>query len=482
MSDISPAVDGFGDYFARVGRAVDEWLASGPPDALATGVPWRDLLAGPVPEEGVGAQQALDEYLRLLLPHGSRLSTPTFWGWIATGPTTLPTAVAAATMVVAPGRVTFTAFNHVEELSLQWLAEVFGLGERMRGVYSSGGSTANLLALGAARQWALEQAGIDAAASGLDGRPLAIYASTQAHRTIQRAAGVLGIGRDRVREVGVDSRMRLDLADLRRALRRDLAAGVLPVAVVATVGTTNTGTIDPLRGAADIAAESGAWLHVDGAYGLPGILDERVRPLYDGLELADSVITDPHKWMGAPVGIAATFVRDRTILERAFRQDPADYLEGSFAAEEIVSSLDSRGIRYDNLGVELTSPPRGVAVWAILRELGVAGLRRRIVADNDLARHLADRITGHPRLQLVAEPVLSICPFRYRTDAAADWDQINARILRRMVRETPLVTSSTRVDGAFVLRACFINVRTTREHVDELVETVARLGDEEASG
>jgi aromatic-L-amino-acid decarboxylase len=452
MADWAPAVDGFGTHLARVGAAMDDWLASDMPDPVQSPIPWADLLSGPIPSDGIGAEATVDEFLDLVMPHGTRLSSRSSWGWITTGPTAVPTIVAAGTMITAPQRQLLTAFHHLEEVSLEWLASLCGLGPDMRGVYSSGGSTANLVALGAARQWALEQVGMDPSADGLDGRPLGIYTSTQAHHTVQRSAGVLGLGRGAVRAIPTDDRQRMDLSALAEALRRDVAAGVLPVAVVAAAGTTNTGAIDPLRGAGELAREHGAWFHVDGAYGLPGILDERVAPLYDGLDLADSAITDPHKWLGAPVGVAATFVRDRAILHRAFTQEPADYLEGAVSADEVESSLDTMGIPYFDFGVELSSPPRGVMVWSILRELGVSGVRARVVADNDFARHVAARAHQHPRLEVVTEPVLSICGFRYRASDDQDWDALNARILRRIARETQIVVSSTVVGDTYVLR------------------------------
>ena len=139
------------------------------------------------------------------------------------------------------------------------------------------------------------------------------------------------------------------------------------------------------------------------------------------------------------------------------------------------------GVPYFDFGVELSSPPRGVMVWAILRELGVQGMRARIVADNDFARQVAARAHQHPRLEVLAEPVLSICGFRYRTDADLDWDAVNSRILRRIIRETPIIISSTFVDGDLVLRPCFINARTTPAHVDQFVDTVVRVGDEESA-
>lgn len=481
MSRSSPAVGDFGRYFQQVGAAVDDWLSSEKPDPLTSESGWQTLLTGQVPVHGIGADATIQEFVDVVLPNGGRLSSSASWGWITTGPTTVPTVVAAAGMIAAPQRYTLTAFNRLEELSLEWLAQLCGLGDHMKGVYSSGGSTANLVALGAARQWALEQAGVDPAADGLDGRRLALYTSTQAHHTVHRSASVLGIGRNSVRAIPTDRQLRMDLGALEAALRMDRAAGVLPVAVIAAAGTTNTGTIDPLRGAGELAREFGAWFHVDGAYGLPGILDERVASLYDGLDLADSTIVDPHKWLGAPVGVAATFVRDRAILHRAFTQEPADYLEGAFADDDVQVSLDSMGVPYFDFGVELSAPPRGVMVWAILRELGVEGMRQRIVDDNDFARHVAARAHEHPRLEVLAEPVLSICGFRYRGDTGHDWDAVNRQILRRLARETPIVVSSTVVDGNFVLRPCFINARTSRADVDGFIDTVIRFGDELSS-
>ncbi|MGE5409074.1 MAG: pyridoxal phosphate-dependent decarboxylase family protein, partial [Syntrophothermus sp.] len=262
-------------------------------------------------------------------------------------------------------------------------------------------------------------------------------------------------------------------------MTRDVAAGVVPIAVVATAGTTNTGAIDPLGAAGEVARKHEAWLHVDGAYGLPGILDDRLAGLYDGLELADSAIVDPHKWLGAPVGIAATLVRDRSLLHRAFTQEEAPYLEGAFArTSEARVSLDSFGIPYDDFGVELSAPARGVAVWSILRELGRTGVTARITRDNDFARHLASQVEESDRLELLAEPVLSICCFRYRAAGVPDLNGLNAAIARRLVRETPYLPSSTVVDGRFAIRPCFINARTRAEDVDGLVTAVVAIGDQ----
>lgn len=471
--------DSLAQQLGRIGAELDQFLRGEHGDAVARYGDWTTGLAGPLPQQGIGTEAVIEQLARDVIPNGMRLAEPGWWGFITVAPETLPAVAAAAAMVASPQRYTITAFNRLEELSLDWLGELCGLDASLKGVYSSGGSVANLVALGAARQSALERMHLDPAADGIGSERLALYASTEAHHTIHRSAAVLGIGRTNVRAIPTDGQQRMDVDALRRALAADVAAGVLPVAVVATAGTTNTGAIDPLRAVGETAREHDAWFHVDGAYGLPAILDDRVAPLYDGLELADSVIVDPHKWLGAPVGIAATFVRDRSVLHRAFTQEAAAYLEGSFAqASDVRVSVDSMGIPYADFAVELSAPARGVVVWSILRQLGRDGVRARVRRDNDLARYLADRVRASNVLELVAEPVLSICCFRYAVAEINNLDAFNAALFRRLVRETDYLPSSTLVNGRFALRPCFINPRTQRKHVDGLVEAVTAIGDD----
>ncbi len=473
------ATDDRNDFLRRVGVALDEFLYGPNVDPMTRRDQWKRALERALPDEGIGGDRVIDELASTVVPNGARIHESGFWGWITSEPSAVAVAASLAATVASPQRYTLTAFNYLEELSLDWLAQLCGLRSDMKGVYSSGGSVANLVALGAARQWALEALGIDPAAEGLGALRGAIYASAESHHTILRSAGILGLGRRSVRLIPTDQQQRLDPVALDRALEEDTAQGVVPVAVVATAGTTNTGVIDPLRECGELARRYGAWFHIDGAYGLPGILDERVRPLYDGLELADSVIVDPHKWLGAPTGIAATFVRDRSILHRAFTQEPADYLEGSFSdPDDARSSLDSMGIPYADFGVELSSPARGVVVWSILLELGRAGITRRVEGDNNLARHLAALARNDDHLELLSEPVLSICCFRYRRDGVADLDALNEQLHRRLIRETPYLPSATVVNGSFGLRPCFINPRTTVDDVEGLAAAVVRLGNE----
>jgi aromatic-L-amino-acid decarboxylase len=468
---------------ARLGAGLDEFVRFEHPDALRPGARWREALDRPLPAEGIGADAVLAELLQQVIPNGSAVPRPGFSSFITTGATTVGALAATAAAVAAPQRYGHTAFNLLEELSLRWLADLFGLGA-MQGVYSSGGSTANLLALGAARQRAFERLGRDPAAEGMD-RPAAIYASTETHHTVQRAAGVLGLGRRAVRAITCDRSGRLRVDALREAIAADRRAGVLPLAVVANAGTTNTGAIDPLSSIGELAREQGVWFHVDGAYGLPGLLDERVAPLYRGLAHADSVIVDPHKWLGASVGIGATFVRDRDLLRRAFTQEPAHYLEGSVvdgaahgaaAAATIEHSMDDFGIPYYDHGVELSAPSRGVVVWALLREIGVQGLRERVRRHNDMATAIAQMARSHPRLELLLEPTLSICCFRYVAPGVADLDALNRQLHRRLMRENRNMPSTTVVGGQLALRPCFIGARAGMAQARELVDDVLRLG------
>lgn len=459
----------------RIGEALDTFNRTQYPDPQNRPERWRVPLLQPLPQSGQGLDATVDELCKVLIPNGPPISRPTFTGFITTSPTTIAIATSAAAMLAAPQRQTLHAFHFVEELSLEWLAELLHLSPGMKGVYSSGGSVANLIAMGAARQWAGEQVGLDPAADGLT-RSGAIYATTETHHTIKRAAGVLGIGRKHVRHVPVDQQGRMKPEALRELIRADKAAGILPIAVVASAGTTNTGSIDPLAALGQVAREEGVWYHVDGAYGLPGILDERKRPHYAGLELSDSVIVDPHKWLGAQVGVATTFVRDREILYRAFTQEPADYLEGSLSSPDVQHSFDSMGIPYHDFGVELSSPPRGVVVWAILKEIGAEGLRRRVRLHNDMAAHIADRARVEPQLELLLEPTLSICCFRFTDQSITDLNAFNRALFRRLLLENEHLPSTTLVNGQYAIRPCFVGARTVWPHADQLVDAVLKHG------
>jgi len=202
------------------------------------------------------------------------------------------------------------------------------------------------------------------------------------------------------------------------------------------------------------------------------------------MERADSVAADPHKWLAAPLGCGAVFVRDRSLLGRAFTLEPAEYLEGSAGAGNPESPFDDFGEQYHDFNVEQSAQSRGVTVWANLAEIGRAGMRDRVRRHLDFARHVERRAREHPRLELVEPATLSICCFRYRSPDLDErrTNELNARVAKRLRSETPYVPSTTTVGGRYVIRPCYINPRTTMRDVDGLVDAVIRIGDAESLG
>ncbi len=473
--------DQIAHFLQQIGISLDEFLKFEHADAFQRSKSWKAQLDQPLPLQGEGIEAVVSELRQTVIPNGSAVPNPGFSSFITTGATTASTLAFTAANIASPQRYMGTAFNFLEEKSLEWLADMFTI-PQMKGVYSSGGSVANLIALGAARQSAFEKIAIDPAADGVD-RPVSIYASEECHHTIQRSAGVLGIGRRAVKSVACDSMGRMQVEKLQAAVENDLKQNILPLAIVANAGSTNTGAIDPLTEIGQLAHRYGIWFHVDGAYGLPGILDARIAPLFQGLEFADSVIVDPHKWLGASIGIAATFVKDRDLLLRAFTQEPADYLEGSVdqnseTTPSLEHSMDDFGIPYFDYGVELSAPSRGVVVWAMLKEIGVEGMRNRVVRHNDMARYLSDFCHQHNHLEVLCEPTLSICCFRYRDENINDLDQLNQRIHRRLIRENKFMPSTTRVNGQLAIRPCYVGARSEQKHAEGMLQSILRIGEQ----
>ncbi len=433
-----------------------------------------------LPEDGVGLDATIDE-LGLVAKWGCRVGAPGFVGFVTTGATT--SAIAAhATVAVAGGqRYMLHAFNALERTGLAWLAELCGLPPDVHGVFTSGGSTANLVALGAARQSAYEKLGVDVSADGLpEGANGRIYASGRAHRTIHRSAAVLGLGRNGVTEIAVDASSRIDVRALEATLREDARQGIVPIATVAIAGSTDTGCVDPIADVLEVARRYGSWVHIDGAYGLIANASPTFAPLFSGVTEADSWIVDPHKWLATGLGVGAVYVRDEEILTRAFAEGEAAYLEGSFSPDDVdaESQFDLIAGRWADQSLELSAPPRGVLVWAVLREIGRAGVVRRVERHVGFAHRIADRVRQDPRLELLLEPELSIVCFRYSSATGSDVNALNRRILERLRRETPFIPTSTIVDGAVAIRPCFINPRTTEREVDGLVDAVLRFGDD----
>jgi aromatic-L-amino-acid decarboxylase len=477
---------GLSEAMGRVLPALEEFLRFAGADPAVRTAAWRPALEQGLPGRGLGADAVLAALAEIVIPHGLRTGAPGFCGWVTTMPTTVPATAAFAGSLAAPQRWWSTPGNFLEVQALRWLGELLGVPASFAGSFTSGGSVANLLGLLAARQAAGERLGIDPAADGVAAlREPRLYASEDVHHVMLRALGVMGLGRRALCAVPVDRKRRLDLDALAAAIDADLSAGRTPIAVVASAGDVNTGLVDPIDEVRAIAHARGVWLHVDGAYGGFGVLDERVRARYGDLGAVDSFAVDPHKWLAVPVGCGATFVRDGGLLERALALEPAAYVAHAPRRDgDPGSPFDVLGEGNPDHSLDHSAPSRGLAVWAALAELGADGMRARVTRHLDCARRVAERVRAEPELELLAEPELSICVFRYHPPAIRDQgtlEALNLAVLLAVRARGRSVPSSTKVNNKLAIRPCFIGPRTTLADADALVDEVLAVGRELAA-
>ena len=332
---------------------------------------------------------------------------------------------------------------------------------------------ASFVALKAARDakspWNVRNEGVSA------GPPLKIYASTEVHVVTDRAADMLGVGADALRLVPTDAGLRMRVDRLRETIERDLREGRRPVAVVATAGTVGTGAIDPLAEIADVCAEYGLWFHVDGAYGGVAALVDELKPQFRGIERADSVALDPHKWLYTPHSGGAIVVRDVQRLLDAFAIHPA------YTHED--KALTRRGFDLYTIAPNFSRGFHALKIWVSLLAHGWSAYSRRIAHDVTLARYLCDRVEAHDELELLAPATLSITCFRYVPEglpASGEREDYLNRLNERLMAEIQLAgrvfPSNAVIDGKFAIRSCIVNYRTEAADMDALVDAAVTIG------
>jgi aromatic-L-amino-acid/L-tryptophan decarboxylase len=430
--------------------------------AVKPGDVGRQLAAAP-PDSPEPLDAVLDDYLRVIEPNVTHWNHPGFLAYFAitgSGPGIVGETLAAALNVNAMLWRTSPAATELEERVCEWLGQMMGLPPELRGHINDTASSSSLVALAAARH---RLPGLDVREQGLSGRPdappLTVYASDQAHSSIDKAAIVLGIGQQNVRRIESDGAFRMSVPALREAVAADRAAGRLPMAVVATVGSTSTTSVDPTPEIADLCAREGIWLHVDAAYAGAAAICPEYRALMPGIERADSLVVNPHKWLFTPVDCSVLFVRDPALLRAAFSLVP-EYLRTS--EEPGVTNL------MDN-GFQLGRRFRALKLWMVIRAFGVEGLRQRIREHCALARELAGRIEADPRFELAAPVPFSTVCFRARLAGAPEaQDRFNERLMARINAAGPVFLSHTALQGRYTLRVAFGNLRTGREQIDLL--------------
>jgi glutamate/tyrosine decarboxylase-like PLP-dependent enzyme len=420
--------------------------------------------AADFPDEGCGTLAALRELLELGAKAHVRSSGPRFFHWVVGG--TTPAALAAdwfATLIdqLAGAWDSSPLAIQLESISLAWLRELFGLPSAWGGVLTTGATTASFTALAGARQWWGEQHGVDIATNGLAGLPpVPVLSSGFIHAASRKALAMLGLGRDGVTCCQADETGRLDHVALERELKRLDGA---PAIVIANAGEVNAGHFDPIATMSDLARKHGAWLHVDGAFGLFARVSPRTAALADGVEHADSVISDGHKWLNVPFDCGFAFVRDPGLLSAVFSA------AASYMPEEEVFAFRSP---------ELSRRARSLAVWATLAAYGRSGYQAIVERCLDIAAHVAREVQLADDLELLAAAPLNIVCFRYRPPHVPETalDELNLQIGRAALTDGRVYVGTTRWGNTVGFRPAFVNWRTTTTDADLLLETVRDLG------
>ncbi len=436
------------DWIAEYFRAVEDTpvLAQVQPGEIREGIPAR------APERGEPMGEILQGFRTSIMPGITHWNHPGFlayFGISGSGPGVLGEMLSAALNVNAMLWRTSPAATELEEVVAGWVRDLLGLPETMFGIIQDTASNSSLVALAAARHRAYPQV----RKAGLFGLPPGrIYASEEAHSSIEKAGIALGLGQEGVRRIPVDGAFRLDVGALESALQEDRSQGIRPVALVATLGTTSTTSCDPVEAMARIASETGTWLHVDAAYGGAGAVLPELQSYFRGWEAADSVVFNPHKWLFTPVDCSLLFTRHRQLLQDTFSLVP-EYLRTEEA---------DRTTQLMDYGLALGRRFRALKLWFVLRYFGSEGIRRRIRHHIALANHFARRLEEAPRWRVMAPVPFSTVVFRFVPAGLeeVELDRLNQAILDGVNARGRIFLSHTSLEGRLCLRVAVGNLRT----------------------
>lgn len=447
----------------RVADIVSDHLATIRDEPVIAGLPRRELgqmLARAAPAEGTEFETLVSILQANVFPYHAREPHPGFLAYVPSCPT-FPAVLGdwlatgynffAGVWPVAAGP------NEIEIVVLDWFRDWMGMPEGSGGLLTTGGSAANLTAVVAARHAAIE--------AGDDISRLTIYTSAQSHSSVTRAAWIAGIPRENVRTVEMDSDYRMTVPDLQRKVSADLAKGFSPFMVIASAGTTNTGAVDPLHEIADYCIAEKLWLHVDAAYAGFAALTEEGKRMLSGIERADSLTLDPHKWLFVPFECGCLLVRDPAALTSAFRILP-EYLKDVQPGEEEVNFADR--------GEQLTRYSRALKVWLSVNYFGTKAIAAEIQEAMERARLLESLVRASANFEILSPAQFGIVCFRAKPAGVAEseLDALNEKINTRVVSEGRFLISSTRLGDVFSLRMCTLGFRTTSDDIRSLFETI----------
>ena len=430
----------------------------------------RDRLDATLPTKGTDFDGLLRVFREDIIPFSRQNAHPRMFGYVQSPGTPI---AAFADLLASTLNANLTVWRsapapvEVERLTIDWIRQILGFNAEAGGLFVSGGSMANLAALAAARQ-----------TKDCSSGRLRIYASSETHFSIVKAAALLGIGRENVCHIAVDERFRIRMDDLVVKITADLEAGCVPLCVVANAGTVNTGAVDPLAEIREIANRFQLWMHVDGSYGALAILAKSARELFAGIERADSVALDPHKWLYLPVDVGCVIYRDPEIVHAAFAHE-AEYTR-------IIGQEADEAFAFWDYGPELSRRFRALKVWMLLKGVGVDALSEAIENNLACARHLESMVRASDDFEMAAPVELSIFCFRHmpaqlRNESPKTIDAFNERLLVALQRDGSSYLSNATLGGRFALRGCVLNYRTTLHDIEILLDDLRRVAKSLAS-
>jgi aromatic-L-amino-acid decarboxylase len=439
-------------------------LPEGPAWAGGTRDDLEPLMREAPPEEGRPAEDVLRRAARDILPVAGRVDHPRFFAFVpssATWPGVLADYMAAGHNIFQGTWLGASGPSQLEVVVIDWFREWLGYPEGAGGLFTSGGSAASLDAFVAARE-----------AAGAPERA-AVYMSDQSHTALVRAATIVGVRPERVRKVRSDDYFRLDVEALRRRVREDRSEGLTPIAVCANAGATNTGAVDPLSDIADFCAAEGIWMHVDAAYGGFAILTEEGRRLFRGIDRADSIAMDAHKWLFQPFETGCLMVRDVRRLEAAFSVRP-EYLQDT--------EWGGDHPNFGDRGLQLSRSFRALKVWMSIQVFGMAAFRRSVAKGMELARRAESYVRASTVLEIANPASLGVVCFRVNprgaTMDAEALERVNERVQARVIDSGTAMMSSTRLKGTYSLRMCILNHNTTWDDVEHTLAAIEGFGRE----
>ncbi len=440
----------------------------------------RTLLSQPLPEDGKSPEEILKFFEQYVLPHSRGNGHPGFMGWVMAPPAHMAviTEMPGAAMNTPCGGGNQSA-TYLEWNTIRWIKELLGYNAAgSHGIFVSGGSMANLTGIAAARHAAAQRAGWDMRRDGMRGAPdFRIYASSEVHLCVTKAAELMGLGRGAIVTIGTDDRYRMNVAELGSVIERDLNEGATPFCVVGNAGTVSTGAVDDLAAISALCQRHNLWFHIDGAYGAFATVDPERADLFRGMENADSIALDPHKWLSVPFDCGCILARSGQALRDCFSLIPPVIRQVNVAEDDLGAPHE--------YSFQLSRAFRALKVWASLAHVGARAFRATVQRQNAMAAELSATVEQAKDLELMAPTVLTIVCFRYvPASFGADTERVNElnrKIVAALQDEGRVYPSSTELNGRFAIRANIFHYATDQRDVNELLTSVRRHGAELAS-